>query len=82
MAKRKRHRVIDPARARAAAGGGGGSFYDRIAPAQTTRAACPRCGARTTLLGLDGECLRCRLERRNDAFREQASTPSQEEGSS
>jgi hypothetical protein len=60
MAKRKRHRVVDPAKARVA---GGGSFYDRIVP--TTRAACSRCGTYSTLLGADRECLRCRLERRN-----------------
>ena len=77
--KRKRHRTIDPAPARAAVGGGGGSFYDRIVPAQTPRAACSKCGTYSTLLGADRECLRCRLERRNAAHTAVAA-PSPEEG--
>jgi hypothetical protein len=65
--KQKHHRVIDPAKARAAAGGGGGSFYDRIIPTQTARAACSRCGIHTAMIGAaDGECLKCRLTRRNE----------------
>lgn len=63
--KKKRHRVIDPQRARTAVGGGG-SFYDRIIPAETTRTACSKCGTHSTLIGQDGECLRCRLERRKE----------------
>jgi hypothetical protein len=66
MAK-KRHRVIDPAKARAAAGGGGGSFYDRIVPVQTIKASCSKCGTRTALIGLVGECLKCRLALRKVA---------------
>ena len=61
MGKRKRHRTIDPAKARRAAGGGGGSFYDRIIPAEASRAACARCGTYSTLIGADGRCLKCNL---------------------
>jgi len=78
--KKKRHRVIDPSKARIAAGGGGGSFYDRIVPAKATRTACSRCGIPSTLIGAAGECLRCRLERRNDTFREQEAISSPVEG--
>jgi len=65
--KKKQHRVIDPRRARQAAGGGGGSFYDRIVPTQTARAACSKCGIPSTLIGVDGECLKCRLQERTAA---------------
>ena len=65
--KKKRHRTIDPRKARAAAGGGGGSFYDRIVPAEASRTACSKCGIPSTLIGADGECLRCRLEKRKAA---------------
>lgn len=72
MTKRKRHRVIDPAKARAAAGGGGGSFYDRIIPAPKTLVACSKCETRTTMIGLAGECLKCRLALRKATGREEA----------
>jgi hypothetical protein len=62
--KKKRHRVIDPRKARAAAGGGGGSFYDRIMPSEATRTACSKCRTYSTLIGADGECLKCRLQER------------------
>jgi len=64
MAK-KRHRTIDPRKARIAAGGG--SFYDRIIPSLATRTACSRCGTYTTLIGTDGACLKCRLQARKAA---------------
>lgn len=65
--KKKRHRVIDPQRARQAAGGGGGSFYDRIIPSEATRTTCTRCGTSSALIGADGECLKCRLQERKAA---------------
>ena len=72
---KKRHRVIDPAKARRAAGGGGGSFYDKIIPAETTRAACSRCGTYSTLIGTDGRCLKCHLALRNAAREAAPETP-------
>jgi hypothetical protein len=69
MGMKKRHKTINPQRARQAAGGGGGSIYDRIIPAKATRTACSKCGTFSTLTGTDGERLRCRLERRKPAER-------------
>ena len=49
--KKKRHRVIDPAKARAAAGGGIGYL------------PCSRCEQEsTTVPSSGGLCLRCRLD--------------------
>jgi len=72
--KKKRHRTIDPRKARAASGGGGGSFYDRIIPSEATRSACSNCGGYSTLIGANGECLKCRLDRRR-TVREQETDP-------
>lgn len=74
MGKRKRHRVIDPAKARVAAGGRIG-WHDRIIPAQKTLVACSKCGTRTSMIGPDGECLRCRLERRKAASSPEEGSP-------
>jgi hypothetical protein len=52
---------IDPAKARKMAGGGG--WYREIA-VDDHRVVCSRCGVRTSLVGLDHECLRCRLAHR------------------
>lgn len=51
-------------------GGGDPGWYARI-PVVDTRAACSRCGTRSGLIGQDGECLRCRLERRKAAREQQ-----------
>ena len=58
----KRRRTIDPRRAAASAGGDPGWY--RSIPVVENRAACSKCGTPSTLIGLDGVCLRCRLERR------------------
>jgi hypothetical protein len=63
--KRKRHRTIDPAKAAAAAGGDPGWY--RSIPVVDNRPTCTKCGTRTALLGLDGECLKCRLQERTAA---------------
>ena len=59
---KKQHRMVAPDR-RAV----GGGFYDKIIPTQTTRTTCSRCGIPTTLIGVDGECLKCRLQARKAA---------------
>jgi hypothetical protein len=59
---KKRHRTIDPSKAAAAAGGDPG-WYREI-PVVDNRPTCTKCGTRAALLGLNGECLRCRLKER------------------
>jgi len=61
--KRKRHHTVSPAKARQAATG---SFYERIVPKSPWQ-ECSRCGGRSTVVGKDGECLKCLLERRKQA---------------
>jgi hypothetical protein len=39
-------------------------WYASIIPAEATRTACLKCGTHSTLIGKDGECLRCRLAHR------------------
>ena len=56
-----------------------GGWYESI-PVDDNRPTCSRCGTRTTLIGQDGECLRCRLERRK-AVRELEAVPFPEEAS-
>ena len=67
----------DHGKTQAAAGGDPG-WYASIVPAetvaQTVGATCSKCGIHSTMLGSDGECLRCRLDRRK-AAREQGSEP-------
>ena len=65
--KKKRHKRIDPELARKMAGGDPGWYRDIIVPTQTPRAACSKCGTRSTLIGADGECLKCRLQARKAA---------------
>jgi len=59
-----RRRRVDPGKARQAAAGG--SWYERITP-RTPWETCSRCGGRSTVVGKDGECLKCLLERRKQA---------------
>lgn len=59
MAKRR----IRPDRAAASVGGPRG-WYARIEGTHTSRTACSACGTYSTLIGADGACLKCTLERR------------------
>ena len=61
MAKRR----VPPDKARAAIMGSG--FYTRIVPSEANRKTCSKCGAYSTMIGQDGECLKCLLERRKAA---------------
>jgi len=58
-----RRRRIDPQRAQEAALGG---FYERITP-RTPWETCSRCGGKSTVIGQNGECLKCLLERKKEA---------------
>lgn len=62
MSKRR----IQPDKAAASVGGDPG-WYAGIPTPESSWATCPRCGIKTTLIGQDGECLRCRLEKRKAA---------------
>jgi hypothetical protein len=48
----------------------GGGWYESI-PVDDNRPTCPRCGPRTTMIGQDGECLRCQMEPRQEARTQQ-----------
>ncbi|MHB1025781.1 MAG: hypothetical protein ACYC24_08765 [Desulfobacteria bacterium] len=59
----KRHRHIDPAKARDAAGGGIGGWYDSI-PVETPWRECSACGIPSRILDAKyEECIKCQVER-------------------
>ncbi len=60
----KRRRTIPADKARAAVMGG---FYDRIVPSAAPCEKCVDCHEPTRMIGADGLCLKCRLERKRQA---------------
>ncbi len=59
-----KRRRVDPGKAAQAAMGG---FYDRIEVTRANWPTCSRCGEPSTMIGQDGECLRCLLDRKRQA---------------
>lgn len=67
LMKKKRHRTIDPAKARAAVGGDPG-WYAGMSEPEATRKECSNCGKRAKILDPEfEECIGCRVRRTKQA---------------
>ena len=74
MAKGKRHRTIDPAKAGVASGGDPNWYRDIIVRTERKGAACIDCGVRIGAVALQGRCVRCHATIRREQIERRAAT--------